>query len=155
MITITRVNSKNKNFLKLVKLLDAELALRDGDDHNFYSQFNKVDLMKLIVVAYEDGIALGCGAMKMVDPKTMEIKRMYVIPASRGKGIAIKVLTALENWARELTYEKCILETGKRQPEAIKLYLKSGYNKIPNYGQYTDIENSLCFQKEIIIISKE
>jgi GNAT superfamily N-acetyltransferase len=111
--------------------------------------------MKLIVVAYEDGIALGCGAMKMVDPNTMEIKRMYVIPASRGKGIAIKVLAALENWARELTYEKCILETGKRQPEAIKLYLKSGYNRIPNYGQYTDVENSLCFQKEIIVISKE
>lgn len=155
MITITRVNSKNKNFLKLVKLLDAELALRDGDDHSFYSQFNKVDLMKNVVVAYEDGIALGCGAMKMVASKTMEIKRMYVMPESRGKGIAIKVLTALEDWARELACEKCILETGKRQPEAIKLYLKRGYKRIPNYGQYTDVENSLCFQKEIIIISRE
>lgn len=154
MIITTKTNSKNRDFLKLVHLLDTELALRDGDDHSFYGQFNTVDLMKHIVVAYDDGIALACGAMKMVSPKTMEIKRMYVMPASRGKGIAIKVLTTLEDWARELTYEKCILETGKRQSEAIKLYQKNGYVRIANYGQYIGVENSLCFQKEIIIKSE-
>jgi hypothetical protein len=55
----------------------------------------------------------------------------------------------LENWAGELSYAKCILETGKRQPEAIGLYKKNGYKLIPNYGQYAEAENSLCFEKEL------
>jgi putative acetyltransferase len=155
MIITTRTNAKNRDFLKLVKLLDAELAIRDGEDHGFYDQFNKVELINCVVVGYGDGIPLACGAMKIVDPRTMEIKRMYVIPASRGKGIAIKILSELEDWAKELAYEKCILETGKRQPEAIKLYLKSGYKRIANYGQYSEVENSLCFEKEIIINSEK
>ncbi len=71
------------------------------------------------------------------------------MPGSRGKGIASKILAELEIWATELFYEKCILETGKKQPEAIALYKKNGYNIIPNYGQYAGVENSLCFEKEI------
>ncbi len=151
MITLTRTDSKNKDFLKLVELLDSDLALRDGEDHSFYKQFNKLDLINYSVVAHEDGIALGCGAMKIVAPKTMEIKRMYVMPGNRGNGIAIKILSALEDWAKELAYDDCILETGKRQTEAIQLYLKSGYKRISNYGQYIGIENSLCFKKEFNI----
>jgi len=87
--------------------------------------------------------------MKEVNPATMEIKRMYTIPESRGKGLATKVLTQLETWATELSYEKCLLETGKRQPEAIELYRKNGYIIIPNYGQYAGVENSLCFEKTV------
>ena len=155
MIITTRTNARNRGFLKLVKLLDDDLAIRDGEDHGFYDQFNKVELINCVVVAYGNGTPLACGAMKIVDPRTMEIKRMYVIPASRGKGIAIKILRELEAWAKELDCEKCILETGKRQPEAIKLYLKSGYKRIANYGQYIDVENSLCFEKEIIINSEK
>ena len=155
MIITTRTDAKNGDFLELVKLLDAELAIRDGEDHGFYDQFNKVELINCVVVAYGNEIPLACGAMKIVDAKTMEIKRMYVIPASRGKGVAIKILSELEAWAKELDCEKCILETGKRQPEAIKLYLKSGYKRIANYGQYIDVENSLCFEKEIIINSEK
>jgi GNAT superfamily N-acetyltransferase len=79
----------------------------------------------------------------------MEIKRMYTLPECRGKGIATKVLIELEKWANELSYEKCILETGKKQPEAIALYKKNGYKLIPNYGQYAEMENSVCFEKEI------
>ena len=75
---------------------------------------------------------------------------MYTVPESRGKGIATKVLIELENWASELGYEKCILETGKRQPEAIRLYTKNGYKLIPNYGQYVDMDNSVCFEKYLI-----
>jgi GNAT superfamily N-acetyltransferase len=74
---------------------------------------------------------------------------MYTLPESRGKGIASKVLTELETWAAELSYEKCILETGKKQPEAIGLYKKNGYKIIPNYGQYAEVENSVCFEKHI------
>jgi len=131
--------------------LNADLALRDGQDHSFYSQFNKVDKINHVVLVYIDGVASGCGGMKKADPKTMEIKRMYVIPTSRGKGIALKLLSVIEEWAMELCCEKCILETGKRQPEAIKLYIKNGYKRIPNYSPYIGVDNSLCFQKKLII----
>lgn len=74
---------------------------------------------------------------------------MYTLPESRGRGIAAKVLSDLENWTKELSFERCILETGKKQPEAIALYKKNGYKLIPNYGQYAEVENSLCFKKEL------
>ena len=74
---------------------------------------------------------------------------MYTLPEHRGKGIAMRILSELERWAAEASYEKCILETGKRQPEAIALYKKSGYSLIPNFGQYENIENSLCFEKPL------
>jgi GNAT superfamily N-acetyltransferase len=74
---------------------------------------------------------------------------MYTLPQHRGKNIATKVLAALEKWATDLGYQKCILETGKRQPEAIRLYQKNGYASIPNYGQYVGVENSVCFEKEL------
>lgn len=154
MIEVVRTNSKNKDFLKLVELLNADLALRDGEDHSFYSQFNKVASLKQVVVVYEDGVALACGAMKTVASETMEIKRMFVVPSSRGRGIAHIVLSALESWAKELAYGACVLETGKRQPEAIKLYQRNGYKRTPNYGQYIGVDNSLCFKKELIIKSK-
>jgi len=101
------------------------------------------------VLAYENGEAVGCGAIKEYSPDKMEVKRMYVPLEHRRKGIAAKVLIELENWARELSYSKCILETGKRQPEAIGLYTKHNYILIPNYGQYAEAENSVCFEKEI------
>jgi len=147
MIKIIRTNSDDQDFIDLVKNLDAELAERDGNDHPFYAQFNKIDNIKYVVVAYENSKPMGCGAIKEYASNTMEIKRMYTSPESRGKGIATKVLTELEIWATELSYEKCILETGKKQPEAIGLYKKNGYKLIPNYGQYAEIENSLCFEK--------
>ena len=149
MIKIVRTDSDNQDFIKLVKCLDADLAERDGKDHSFYNQFNKIDKIKNVVVAYENGNPIGCGAIKEYTSKTMEIKRMYTSPGSRGKGIATKVLSELEIWATELSCEKCILETGKRQPEAIGLYKKNGYKLIPNYGQYAEIDNSLCFEKEM------
>ncbi|SRR6266496_51472 len=149
MIRIIRTNSENPDFVELVKHLDSDLAQRDGKDHSFYAQFNRIDQIKQVVVAYEDSKPVGCGAIKEYAPDTMEIKRMYTSPESRGKGIASRVLHELEGWASELSYEKCILETGKRQPEAIGLYKKNGYKLIPNYGQYAEVENSLCFEKYI------
>ena len=146
---IARTNSDDPDFVQLVKSLDAELAERDGKEHSFYAQFNKIDQIKYVVMAYEDGKPAGCGAIKEYAPDTMEIKRMYTAPERRGKGIASTVLAELEAWAAELAYEKCILETGKKQPEAIRLYKKSGYKVIPNYGQYAGIENSVCFEKNI------
>ncbi len=149
MVEIKRTNSDNPDFVELVKLLDEELAKRDGEDHPFYAQFNKIDKIKYVVLAYENENAVGCGAIKEYEPGKMEIKRMFVLPKHRKNGIAAKVLSELENWARELFHTKCILETGKKQPEAIGLYKKNGYKLIPNYGQYAKVENSVCFEKEI------
>jgi GNAT superfamily N-acetyltransferase len=149
MTKIIRTNSENRDFIELVRHLDADLAKRDGDDHAFYAQFNKIENIKHAVVAYESEKPVGCGAIKEYEPSTAEIKRMYVIPESRGKGIATKILSELENWAAELSFAKCILETGKKQPEAIRLYEKNEYRLIPNYGQYAEVENSVCFEKNL------
>jgi GNAT superfamily N-acetyltransferase len=149
MLTLRRTDSTDPDFIELVKHLDADLAQRDGEDHSFYAQFNKIDRIKHVIVAYEADRPVGCGAIKEYSPGTMEVKRMYTSPESRGKGIASKVLSELELWASDLAYEKCILETGKKQPEAIALYKKRGYKVIPNYGQYADVEDSVCFEKHI------
>lgn len=149
MVTIKRTNSEDPDFQRLVKALDADLAVRDGAEHAFYAQFNKIDMIKNAVVAFVENEAGGCGAVKEYDEHTMEIKRMYVQESWRGKGIASSVLNALELWSKELGYRKCVLETGKKQPEAIALYTKSGYKVIPNYGQYTGVDNSICFAKDI------
>ena len=149
MLNIIRTNSDNPDFISLVKLLDAELAERDGADHPFYAQFNKIDKIKYVVVAYENDEPVSCGAIKKYSPDTMEVKRMYTLPESRGKGIATKVLIELEKWAKKLGYKDCILETGKKQPEAIALYKKNGYKLIPNFGQYAGVDNSVCFEKEM------
>jgi len=150
MIKISRTSSENPDFIALVKLLDADLEIRDGEDHTFYDQFNKIDRIRHAIIAYDNDIPISCGAMKQFAPGIMEIKRMFTLPNHRGKGMATKILSALEKWALELSYEKCILETGKKQPEAITLYKKNGYRIIANYGQYAGIENSICFEKYLI-----
>ncbi|WP_298779335.1 GNAT family N-acetyltransferase [uncultured Polaribacter sp.] len=147
MIKIIRTNSENIDFINLVKKLDAYLKITDGDEHDFYNQFNNIDVIKNVVVIYVDDIAVGCGAIKKFDKNGVEVKRMFVIEESRGLGIAQKILSELEVWAKELGYKKCVLETGKRQVEAVKFYYKCGYKVIANYGQYTNMENSICFEK--------
>jgi GNAT superfamily N-acetyltransferase len=149
MVTIVRTDSNNNDFIELVKLLDADLAKRDGTENIFYSQFNKISMIKHAVVVYENNIPVACGAVKEFDEKSIEVKRMFTLPEFRGKGFAVIVLNELEKWSTELGYKKCVLETGKRQPEAIALYKKNNYNIIPNYGQYIGIENSVCFEKII------
>lgn len=149
MIKLIRTNSEHPDFISLVRLLDADLAKRDGAEHNFYAQFNTIAKLKEVVVAYENSKAVGCGAIKEQAPDAMEVKRMYVLPETRKSGIATLVLAELERWAHELGYPKCVLETGKRQPEAIELYKKNGYKITPNYGQYIGIENSVCFSKTL------
>jgi putative acetyltransferase len=144
-----RTNSENPDFQKLVAQLDAELKIRNGESDVFYSQYNKTDSIKYAVVVYENEEAVGCGAIKKFSDDAMEVKRMFVPEAKRGKGIAIKVLGELEKWTLDLGFNKCILETGLTNPEAISLYKKSGYKIIPNYGQYENVKNSVCFQKEI------
>ncbi len=144
-----RTNSSNPDFLKLVRLLDAELAERDGDDHSFYSQYNGLDEIRNVLLCYKDIDAVACGGMKELSSGSLEIKRMYVEPSLRGRGLASLVLRELEQWAVELGYGRIVLETGKRQPEAIRLYEKNGYERIANYGPYHGIANSICFEKNL------
>ena len=147
MIQIIRTNSDNQDFQALVGLLDKELAIRDGEEHAFYAQFNKIDSIRNVIVAYENETAVGCGAFKKYKEETVEIKRMFVRLENRGQGMAVEILKELETWAIEENYKFAILETGFKQPEAIRLYEKSGYEVIPNYGQYAGVENSICMKK--------
>ncbi|MDP5171273.1 MAG: GNAT family N-acetyltransferase [Bacteroidia bacterium] len=149
MLSILRSDSQNTDFLTLVAQLDADLSVRDGEEHAFYSQFNKVDMIRHALVAYQGDRAIGCGAIKALADDTTEVKRMFVLPELRGQGLAVQILEELEAWARELGYTYARLETGKKQPEAIRLYTKCGYQRIPNYGQYENVENSVCFEKKL------
>lgn len=149
MITTIRTTSENIDFQNLVVLLDKDLKIKDGEDHDFYAQFNKIDKINHVVVYYSNNEAVGCGAFKEFDSNTVEIKRMFVHTDYRGKGIASTVLKELEVWASESGYTNCVLETGKNNPEAIALYQKSGYQIIPNYGQYENIDTSVCLKKSI------
>jgi putative acetyltransferase len=149
MITLTRTNSDNTDFQALVRELDIDLKIRDGEDHAFFAQYNKIDMIKYVVVAYDGNEPVGCGAVKQYDEDTMEVKRMFVPLHRRGQGIASLVLQELEKWTKELNFKKCILETGEKQPEAIQLYKKNQYAIIPNFGQYAGVESSVCFEKEL------
>lgn len=149
MIKYIRTTSDNKDFQKLVTELDEDLKIRDGDDHPFYAQYNKIDSIKYVIVVYENETHIACGAIKEYSQHTMEVKRMYVSINKRGKGIASSILKELEKWTVELKCNKCILETGKNQPEAIALYKKNNYKITTNYGQYENVKTSICFEKKL------
>jgi putative acetyltransferase len=147
MIHLLRTTGTHPDFQALVALLDQDLSIRDGKEHTFYAAFNSSTSLQHVLVAYEQEEAVGCGAFKAYAPDLVEVKRMFVRPGNRGKGVAAALLQELEHWAQELGYTGCVLETGKRQPEAIGLYQKSGYRFIPNYGPYIGVENSVCLHK--------
>ena len=149
MIKLVRSNSKNPDFIFLVKQLDAYLKITDGDEHDFYNQFNAIDSLKHVVVAFIENKPAGCGAFKEFNTNTVEIKRMFILSEARRKGMASRILNELENWAKELNYSSTVLETGVRQIEAVQFYKKNNYLRITNYGQYKSMKNSLCFEKKI------
>ena len=149
MMHLKRTNSKNKQFGKLVTELDSYLASVDGKEHDFYNQFNKIDAINNVVILTMNNETVACGAIKEYE-SGMEVKRMFTKPGYRGMGCAQLVLNELEKWTIEMNKTYCILETGKKQKEAIQLYVKSGYAQIPNYGPYQGVENSVCFQKNLL-----
>lgn len=146
---IIRTNSDSQDFQGLVRLLDLELKTRDGDLNSFYHQFNGIEALQEVVVLYEGEQAIACGAFKAFDRDRAELKRMYVREESRGQGFAAAVLKELESWALELGLKALVLETGQKQTEAIQLYQKHQYIRIPNYPPYDGVENSLCFEKKL------
>lgn len=146
---ILQTTSENEDFRALVAELDAELARRDGAEHAFYHQYNGLAGLDRAVVVYLGGQAAGCGALKAFGDDALEVKRMYTRPAFRGRGVAGYVLKRLEQWATVDGFARCVLETGRRQPEAIALYEKHGFGRIPNFGPYAGVDNSLCFEKRL------
>lgn len=106
MIKLVRANSENQDFIELVKHLDIYLEEKGGDEHSFYAQYNKLDTIKKVVVAYDDEEPVGCGAIKEFKHRTMEIKRIYTSTVSRGKGVASKILSELEKWTVESGFER-------------------------------------------------
>ncbi|MFK7922077.1 MAG: GNAT family N-acetyltransferase [Bacteroidia bacterium] len=149
MIKLIRTNPQHPDYQRLVADLDASLRITDGDEFDFYAQFNQSDVIKYVMLAQANDLAVACAAIKEFDAKTMEVKRMFVSESHRNQGIASILLEGLEAWTLALGFPNCILETGVRQVAAIRLYEKNGYKRIPNYGQYLGQASSVCFQKSL------
>jgi len=150
MIQISHTDSSDKDFLYLIQLLDAELNHRYPEIQHQYVQHTKIDSINTVIVIYKNKIPAACGCFIIQNPQLVEIKRMFVHPGYRRQGLAQVVLKELEQWAIDLGYKCSILETGIKQPEAIALYRKSGYQTTDSYGPYKDLDNSLCFRKNLV-----
>jgi len=148
-ISVLRVSRDDAPLRELVALLDADLNSRYGIVQAQYVQFNSLATVDAAVVAYLRGQPIGCGCYRRMDESTTEIKRMCVRPENRGRGAAARLLAELENWAIEAGFTQAILETGIKNPEAIRFYTKSGYSRTENYGQYVGMENSVCMAKSL------
>lgn len=147
MITLQRTDAANAHFRELIKLLDLDLQLSDGEEHVFFTQFNGTDKIRNVVVAYHGDAAVGCGAFREFKEGTAEIKRMFVREEYRQKGIGKMLLRELEDWVSEMSYYRCILETGRNRPAAMAFYQLNNYREIPNFGPYEGIANSICYEK--------
>ena len=149
-LTFRRATSADPTFCEFVDQLNAYLAPINGEEHTFYDSHSKTDSIPHVLVAYQDELAVGCGALRELAPGTVEIKRMYVPPAGRGQGVGSRVLAALEAWAAELGFERAVLETGNYMPDALALYRKNGYAEIERYPPYVEAERSVCFGKMLV-----
>lgn len=149
MIEIKRTNSNNPDFRKLIAELDKDLWKMNYSNQGHYDKHNIIESLPTVVIAYNDENAVGCVCFKKFDDSSAEVKRMYVAPSHRGKGISRMILTELENWAKENGYAKTILETGTAQTEAIGLYSNSGYVVTENYGPYIGMTDSICMEKSL------
>jgi putative acetyltransferase len=150
MISSERPNSQDAQ--SLIRQLDEDLrrrypALRKT--HGLHPQ-DLVDPNFTFVIARIDGTAAGCGALRGLEPEIGEVKRMFVLPDFRGRGIARRILEVLESRARELQYTSVCLETGIGQPEAIGLYKSAGYYEIAGFGEYVGNPFSVCFEKRLL-----
>ena len=146
-IKFIRTTSEDADFRKMVYALDEDLNLRNGDIQRQYDQYNKIDRIKHAMVIYFDDKPVGCGCFKKFDDEMVEMKRMFVLPEMRGKQLAARMLQELEKWAIEEGNTVAVLETGRRQVEAQRLYSIAGYFRTENYGQYIGMEDSICYRK--------
>jgi putative acetyltransferase len=150
-IVLRRTSGDDPHFQLLVADLDKDLWARYPAIQQNFTPFNKIDPSARVVVAYTQNVPVGCGCFRpMEDEGTLEIKRMYVKPESRGKGIAKLVLSELEKWGKDEGFTQAKLETGNNQPEALAVYNGAQYKQIPNYPPYTHIAESICMAKRLV-----
>jgi GNAT superfamily N-acetyltransferase len=140
---------------QLIGALNAELDHRypeDGANH-FDLAADEVSAGRgAFLVAYLDGQPVGCGAVRRIAPSIAEFKRMYVAPQARNRGIGSQLVIELERIARELGATRLVLETGVRQPEALALYTRAGFTRIPLFGEYINTphpELTVCMEKHL------
>ncbi len=146
-LSIRVVEPDDPDLLALVDALDADIEQR-------YPGHRMVGLTAasgglFLAVACVDGMPVGCGALRELDPGAGEVKRMFVLPAWRRHGIARRVLGALEAEASRREYSLLKLETGVRQPEAVALYESFGFHRTPLFGEYVGSKLSVCFEKSL------
>ena len=136
----------------LISALDAEITERyPEEDANFF-RLDEDEIAPgrgALLVATVDGEVVGCGAVRRLDDTDAEIKRMYVTPSFRGRGIGRALLAALESEARSLGATRLVLETGERLFEAITLYERTGFTIIPPFNEYVGARLSLCMGKDL------
>lgn len=150
MVSFERCTHEDVDFRNLCQELDKEFWIRYPDTQQNFEPFNKVDHSAKVLVAYWTKLPVGCGCFRPSGKQyEVEIKRMYVAPAHRGRGISKLILAGLEEWAKQEGYLDSKLETGVNQPEAIALYSGMGYRRIPNYPPYTDVQESICMAKSL------
>lgn len=137
---------------QLIAALNAELSGRypEAGANHFRLDVAEVGPGRgAFLVACDGARPIGCGAVRKLDPATAEIKRMFVVPERRGQGVGGLILEALEAEARALGVTRLVLETGIRQPDAIALYGRRGFTRIPPFGEYVDSALSVCMGKTL------
>ena len=144
-------DSYNKDFIALCHELDCFLNELVGGEENRseYIQYNKLDDTLAVVIAYDKDMPVGSASFKRYDDESAEVKRVFVKKEYRGQGISIELMKKLEARAHEKGFKYFILESGEPLVAAMSLYRKFGYKVIPNYGQYVDMEESICMKKEL------
>lgn len=154
MLNIRRSTLTSPDGARLIVALNAELTAafpEPGANHFSLSEQHVAAGAGAFLIAYLDDAPIGCGAVRRIDETTAEIKRMYVDPSVRGRGIARALVGALEREARILNVKTIVLETGTRLAAAIQLYESMGYARIPLVGEYlSSPETSLCFGKSLV-----
>jgi putative acetyltransferase len=148
MFTFQKTTSDDADFQRLAALFDDFLIDIDGDEKDFFAFYNNIYINQ-VVVCYSGNEAIGCGAYKELEPSVAELKRMFVLPEFRGKGVATQIIMELENWAQQEHFTTCVLETSIRLENAIAIYKKMNYQITPNYGQYLGVESSVCMKKDL------
>jgi GNAT superfamily N-acetyltransferase len=146
-LEILKTDSKNDDFIKLIKLLDDDLNERYGELQKQYNKHNKVNYINDVVIIYIDKAPVACGGFKEHDIESIELKRIFVTKQNRRQGLSKLIVKELEDLAVKKGYKYAILETGKKQLEAINLYKGIGYSVIENYEPYINNSNSICMKK--------
>ena len=151
-ITIQRVELVSPAAQALISALNAELSSiypEQGATHFRLDPDEVADGRGAFLVAMRAAKAVGCGAVRRIDGRTGEIKRMYVPPEERGKGLSHLLLNAIESEARKLGLSRLVLETGVRQLAALALYEKAGFSRIEPFGEYVESPLSVCMAKDL------